>query len=103
MEMAEGSVWDAFAIADHYKLNNVVAIIDVNRLGQRGPTMLEWHTEVYAARARAFGWNAIEIDGHNIEEIERAYQEAENSDKPTAIIARTEKGHGASLVANKES
>jgi transketolase len=71
--MAEGSVWEAFAIADHYKLNNVVAIIDVNRLGQRGPTMLEHHTEVYAARAKAFGWNAIEIDGHNLDEIERAF------------------------------
>jgi transketolase len=100
-EMAEGSVWEAFAIADHYKLNNVVAIIDVNRLGQRGPTMLEWHTEVYAARARAFGWNAIVIDGHNLDEIERAFQEAESSDKPTCIVARTLKGAGASLTADQ--
>jgi transketolase len=97
-EMAEGSVWEAFAIADEYKLNNMVAIIDVNRLGQRGPTMLEHHTEVYAARARAFGWNAIEIDGHNLEEISRALQEAETSDKPTCIVARTRKGAGATLT-----
>ncbi|HVF10563.1 MAG TPA: transketolase [Abditibacteriaceae bacterium] len=101
-EMAEGSVWEAFHIASHYNLHNLVAIVDVNRLGQRGETELGWHTEIYAARARAFGWNAIEINGHDIEAIERAYQEAESSDKPTAIIARTEKGHGASLVANKE-
>jgi len=101
-EMAEGSIWEGFNTASHYNLNNLVAIVDVNRLGQRGETALGWHTEIYAARARAFGWNAIEIDGHNIEEIERAYQQAEASDKPTAIIARTEKGHGAALVANKE-
>jgi transketolase len=100
-EMAEGSVWEAFAIADHYKLNNVVAIIDVNRLGQRGPTMLEHHTEVYAARAKAFGWNAIEIDGHNLDEIERAFQEAEASDKPTCIVARTFKGAGASITSDQ--
>src|SRR4028118_283143 len=102
-EMAEGSVWEAFQTAFHYELDNLIAIIDVNRLGQRGETALGWHTEIYEARARAFGWNAIEIDGHNIEEIESAYQAAENSDKPTAIIARTQKGYGASLVANKES
>jgi len=101
-EMAEGSIWEGFNTASHYNLNNLIAIVDVNRLGQRGETNLGWHTEIYAARARAFGWNAIEIDGHNIEEIERAYQTAENSDKPTAIIARTEKGHGAALTANKE-
>jgi len=100
-EMAEGSVWEAFAIASHYKLNNLIAIVDVNRLGQRGETMLGWHTEIYADRARAFGWNAVEIDGHNLEEIERAFQEAEASDKPTAIIARTQKGHGSSVTADK--
>jgi transketolase len=100
-EMAEGSVWEAFAAAGEYKLNNMVAIIDVNRLGQRGPTMLEWQTEVYAARARSFGWNAIEIDGHNLDEIEAAYQNAEASDLPTCIIARTRKGHGATLTADQ--
>lgn len=97
-EMAEGSVWEGFEIAGHYQLNNVIAIIDVNRLGQRGETMLGWHTEVYADRARAFGWHAIEIDGHNVEEIDRAYREALGSDKPTCIVARTKKGHGASLT-----
>lgn len=100
-EMAEGSVWEAFATAGEYKLNNLVAIVDVNRLGQRGPTMLEWDTKAYAERARAFGWNAVEIDGHNISEVARAFQEAENSDLPTAIIARTKKGYGASLTSDQ--
>lgn len=100
-EMAEGSIWEAFGTASHYNLKNVVAIIDVNRLGQRGETMLGWQTDIYAARARAFGWHAIEIDGHNVEAIDRAYREAEASAKPTCIIARTHKGHGASLTDDK--
>src|ERR1051326_5533837 len=60
-EMAEGSVYEATELAGHYKLDNLTAIIDMNRLGQRGPTMVQWHGEVYAARAQAFGWNAIQI------------------------------------------
>lgn len=99
-EMAEGSMWEAFEIASHYELNNLIAIIDVNRLGQRGETMLGWHTDIYAARAEAFGWNAVVIDGHNIDEVDAAFQKAMESAKPTAIIARTEKGHGAKLTAN---
>jgi len=101
-EMAEGSVWEAFHIASHYELNNLIAIIDVNRLGQRGETELGWNTGAYVARAEAFGWKAIEIDGHNLEEIDRAYQEALASEnQPVCIVARTEKGHGASLTADK--
>ncbi len=101
-EMAEGSVWEGFEIASHYELNNIVAIIDVNRLGQRGETMLGWHTEIYKARAEAFGWNAIVVDGHNIEEIDAAFAQVEGSDKPVCIIAKTEKGYGASLTANQD-
>lgn len=100
-EMAEGSIWEGFELASHYELNNLVAIIDVNRLGQRGETMLGWDTDVYKARAEAFGWNAIVIFGHNLEEIEKAFSEAAQSDKPTAIIARTEKGHGYKKVVNQ--
>ncbi len=100
-EMAEGSVWEAFAAASAYKLNNMVAILDMNRLGQRGETMLGWHSEIYAARARAFGWNAVEIDGHNLEEVRSAFDIAQNSDLPTCIIAKTEKGHGIKLTANQ--
>ncbi|KOP24491.1 transketolase [Hapalosiphon sp. MRB220] len=94
-EMAEGSIWEAFEHANHYKLANLIAIIDVNRLGQRGQTMLGWNTQVYCDRARAFGWKPIEIDGHNLEEIDQAYSAAINNlDCPTVIVARTKKGKG---------
>jgi transketolase len=102
-ELAEGSVWEAFDKAGHYKLDNVIAILDMNRLGQRGPTALGWDAAVYAARARAFGWHAIEIDGHDIAAIDAAYKEAlVQADRPTCIVAKTVKGSGVSLVANKE-
>src|SRR3954462_10285721 len=92
-EMAEGSMWESFEHASHYELDNLTAIIDVNRLGQRGPTMLEWNLDAYAERARAFGWHAIEIDGHDVEAIDRAYAEASaTTGKPTVVIARTLKG-----------
>src|SRR5437867_3044186 len=78
-EMAEGSMWEAFEHASHYELDNFTAIIDVNRLGQRGETMIGWNTGVYVERARAFGWNAIEVDGHDVEEIDRAYVQAEET------------------------
>src|SRR6266705_4760322 len=67
-EMAEGSMWEAFEHAAFEHLENLVGILDCNRLGQRGETMHGWHTEVYEARAKAFGWNAIVIDGHNYDE-----------------------------------
>jgi transketolase len=102
-EMAEGSIWEAFDKASHYKLNNLTAIIDMNRLGQRGETDLGWHSDVYAARARSFGWHAIEINGHDVEAVRKAYDEAlRQTDKPTCIIAKTEKGHGVSFLANKD-
>ncbi|MEH2177748.1 transketolase [Nostoc sp.] len=94
-EMAEGSIWEAFEHASHYKLANLIAILDVNRLGQRGETMLGWNTQTYCDRALAFGWKAIEIDGHNLEEIDEAYAAAiENPNCPTLIVARTKKGKG---------
>lgn len=94
-EMAEGSIWEGFEHAAQYKLANLIAIIDVNRLGQRGPTMLGWKTEVYCDRAKAFGWNVISIDGHNLTEIDQAYQQAvDNVDYPTVIVAQTVKGKG---------
>src|SRR5712691_8579698 len=75
-EMAEGSQWEAFEHAAHYELDNVTAIIDVNRLGQRGETMVGWDLDVYRDRAHAFGWETIEIDGHDVEAIDRAFEEA---------------------------
>ncbi len=101
-EMAEGSVWEAFNTASHYELDNLIAIIDVNRLGQRGPTMLAWHTEIYAERARAFGWHAIVVDGHDCAAIDQAYAEARGAGKPACIVAKTQKGHGVSFVADVE-
>jgi transketolase len=100
-EMAEGSQWEAFEHADHYKLDNLIAIIDVNRLGQRGETMHGWDLDSYAKRARAFGWHAIEIDGHDVEAIDSAYAEAVEAGKPTAIVARTLKGKGVKAVEDK--
>jgi transketolase len=101
-EMAEGSMWEAFEHASHYELDNLTAIIDVNRLGQRGETMIGWNVDVYRDRAHAFGWHAIEVDGHNVEAIDAAYAEAESTTgKPTAIIAKTIKGKGVKAVENQ--
>jgi transketolase len=102
-EMAEGSMWEAFQHASFYKLDNLIAILDMNRLGQTRETMDGWHGDHYAARARAFGWHTIQIDGHNPEEIDRAYAEAlEQEDVPTLVIARTKKGRGVSFLEDKE-
>jgi transketolase len=102
-ETAEGSVWEAFEHAAHYELANLTAILDVNRLGQRGETMAGWDTGAYVERARAFGWNAIEIDGHDVEQIDRAYRDAaETWDRPTVIVARTLKGKGVTAVEDKD-
>ncbi len=101
-ELAEGSIWEAFEHAAHYSLDNLTAILDVNRLGQRGETMVGWDTKTYVDRARAFGWHAIVVDGHDVEAIDSAFAEAlETSGQPTAVIARTEKGHGVAAVADK--
>jgi transketolase len=101
-EMAEGSIWEALDKASFYKLDNLIGIVDCNRLGQRGPTEYGWHTEVYAERASAFGWHPIVvIDGHNYEEINNAYAEAlQHKDAPTLIIAKTIKGKGVSFLEN---
>ncbi|MEO8251440.1 MAG: transketolase [Chloroflexota bacterium] len=101
-EMAEGSISEAFEAGAFHSLSNLTAIIDVNRLGQSGPTMHGWDLDYFAGRARAFGWHAIEINGHDLEEIDQAYAEAiATEDRPTVILAKTEKGHGVAAVANK--
>ncbi|MGH3103524.1 MAG: transketolase [Gaiellaceae bacterium] len=102
-EMAEGSMWEALEHAAHSGLDNLTAIIDVNRLGQRGETMHGWELDSYTSRAEAFGWKAIAIDGHDVEEIDRAYTEAAaTSGQPTVIVARTLKGKGVAAVENKD-
>jgi transketolase len=101
-EMAEGSIWEAFEHAAHYSLDNLTAVLDVNRLGQRGETMIGWDTKVYVDRARAFGWHAIAIDGHDVEAIDRAYAEAiATTGRPTLVVARTLKGRGVASVEDK--
>ncbi|HEX2148969.1 MAG TPA: transketolase [Actinomycetota bacterium] len=100
-ESAEGSIWEGFSRAGFERLDNITAIIDVNRLGQRGPTELEWDMETYKRRIEAFGWNAIVVDGHNLEEIDAAMTEALNDGMPTAIVAKTKKGQGISFMADQ--
>ncbi len=101
-EMAEGSIWEAFDHAGHEGLENLIAIVDVNRLGQQGETMLGWNTTAYARRAEAFGWRAIEVDGHDVEQIDHAYTQALASDgRPAAIFAQTLKGKGVHAVENR--
>jgi transketolase len=101
-EMAEGSMWEAFEHAAFYGLDNLTAIIDVNRLGQRGETMHGWDLDSYANRAQAFGWHAIEIAGHDVDAIDGAYAEAISTEgQPTVVVAKTIKGKGVKEVENK--
>ena len=120
-EMAEGQVWEAMEIASFYKLDNLIAIVDVNRLGQRGQTMEGWDLKTYQNRAEAFGWRTIVVtNGHDLEEVQKAYSsvilgtegtpeskkqdpgQARMTNKPTMIIAKTDKGHGVSFLENKD-
>lgn len=97
-------MWEAFDKAGYYQLNNLIAILDMNRLGQRGQTELGWDSPAYAARTRAFGWRTIEIDGHNLDQIARAYDQAlRPREQPTVIVAKTLKGRGVSLLENKDN
>lgn len=101
-EMTEGSIWEAMDKAGHYELGNLVGILDVNRLGQRGPTKLEWNTEAYADRAQAFGWDTIELDGHDLEAIDQGLFHAQGErSAPLLIIARTLKGKGVSFLEDQ--
>ncbi|MEV1069832.1 transketolase [Streptomyces sp. NPDC050263] len=102
-ELAEGSVWEAAEHAGHEHLDNLVAIVDVNRLGQRGPTRHGHDLDAYARRFQAFGWHTVEIDGHDVRAIDRAYGEAlSTKGQPTAILARTLKGKGVASVQDRE-
>jgi transketolase len=102
-ESAEGSVWEAAEVASHYKTGNLCATIDVNRLGQSEPTMLQHHMEVYRSRWEAFGWQALVVDGHNLEELLEAYEKAAaTTDRPTVVLARTFKGRGIAFAEDKD-
>jgi transketolase len=101
-EMAEGSIWEAAQYAAFMRLDNLVAIIDVNRLEQVGETMLGWDLGGYAGRLKAFGWRTIEVDGHDVAEIGRAYATAmELGEQPTAVVARTVKGSGVASIEDR--
>jgi transketolase len=102
-ELAEGSMWEAFEHAGFAQLNNLIAVVDVNRLGQRGQTMHGWDTSSLAARASACGWDVQEIDGHDLEAIDAAYGRAQEADRPAVIFARTKKGSGVAAVEDKEN
>jgi len=102
-ELAEGAIWEAAEQAGFDRLDNLTVIVDVNRLGQRGPTRHGWDTAAYAARFQAFGWHTQEIDGHDIEEIDRAFTvAAAHTGTPSVILARTKKGRGVAAVEDKE-
>jgi transketolase len=102
-ELAEGSIWEALDKAAYYKLSNLIAIFDVNRLGQRGPTELQWNLDAYARRVEAFGARVLVIDGHDLAAIDSALSTAGQIDgeQPTVIVARTIKGRGFSEVEDK--
>lgn len=103
-EMAEGSQWEAMQIASHYSLNNLIGIIDVNRLGQRGQTMYGHNLVAYEKRIASFGWETISIDGHSLQEILHAYEKALNSmEMPVMIIAKTIKGKGVSFLEDMDN
>jgi transketolase len=103
-EIAEGSVWEAMQSAHHYKLNNLVGILDVNRLGQSTATMDGHDVKAIANRIEAFGWKVITIDGHSLPDIQNAFAEAQKSkDAPVMIVAKTFKGNGISFLQDKEN
>ncbi|GAC1670627.1 MAG: transketolase [Candidatus Dormibacteraceae bacterium] len=102
-ELAEGSIWEALDKAGHYGLANLTAILDINRLGQRGETEYGWSLDVYRKRVESFGCFPVVIDGHDQTAIDRAYGQAlSGTGKPTVIIAKTIKGKGFSEIENKE-
>ncbi|XP_004442294.1 PREDICTED: transketolase-like protein 2 [Ceratotherium simum simum] len=103
-ESSEGSVWEALAFASHYRLDNLVAVFDVNRLGQSGVTPLEHCTDIYQTRCEAFGWNTYLVDGHDVEGLCQAFWQATQvKNKPTAIIAKTFKGRGIPNIEDAEN
>lgn len=103
-ETAEGGVWEAAALASHYRLNNLIGIVDVNALGQSQRTMYAFDVDTYCKRFEAFGWQTIGIDGHNFDEILPALERAKAStEKPTMIVAKTFKGKGVSFLEDADN
>jgi len=103
-EISEGQVWEAVQLASYYKTDNLIAIVDINRLGQRGQTMLGWDVSSYKKRFESFSWQTFLVDGHNLEEIDKTYREVLLSieKKPKVILAKTIKGKGVSFLEDKD-
>ena len=103
-ELAEGQIWEAANFASYHNLDNLIALLDINRFAQSGETMFGHHMEQYAKRFESFGFEVAVIDGHNYEEIDRALSDAVNNktSRPYAIIAKTLKGKGVSFIENKD-
>ena len=106
-EMAEGSVWEALNLAPHLggthgRLDNLVAVVDMNRLGQSAPTMYGWNAEAYGSRARAFGWAVFEADGHSVPQLREAFDAARKAGRPALVVARTVKGKGVPFLEDKD-
>lgn len=103
-ENAEGSVWEAAEVAAFHKVDSLCAMVDVNRLGQSQPTMLQHEMEIYRQRWSAFGWNALVVNGHDLADLLNAFAEAKQTKgKPSVILARTFKGRGVSFLEDKEN
>lgn len=104
-ELAEGQVWEAANFASYYRLQNLIAIADINRLAQSQETMFGHHVEQYENRFKAFGFETAVIDGHNFKEIEQIFSDAvaNRTGKPFIIIAKTDKGHGVSFLQDKDN
>ncbi len=103
-ELAEGSVWEAAMSASHYKLDNLCAVVDRNRLQISGDTEKVMSQDSQEERWRAFGWNVISVDGHDYNALHNAFSQArEFKGKPTVLIAKTVKGYGSAVMENKAS
>lgn len=100
-ECAEGAVWEACNSASHFNLNNLYAVVDINRLAQSEATMHGHNIEAYKRKFKAFGWDVISIDGHNVQNILKAFDKAKENKNPTAILAKTIKGKGVSFLEDK--
>jgi transketolase len=100
-ETAEGSIWEALDKAAHYRLANLTVLVDVNRLGQRGPTELEWDLDAYQRRVEAFGCRALPVDGHDLAQIDAALSQARDGDTPTVVLAKTVKGKGVPQIEDR--
>ena len=101
-EIAEGEIYEALQLGAYYKLNNIIAIVDINRLGQRGERMIGHNIALYKKRFKGFGWNILVCDGHNIKKLLKVFSKVKNSKKPSIILAKTIKGKGVGFLEDRD-